>query len=91
MTVALFCINDRPNQNWIGGLGGGGGGEGKRESSPKPKETREKSGGDFWSEIPLGNQTPRTHAQERNETKRNDFPVGFTPNLRFSTRWHYLT
>ena len=42
---------------------------------------REKVGTRFWFRIPLGNQTARILACT-NETKRNDFLVGLTPNLR---------
>ena len=65
-----------------------GGGQGKRENSSPPKGKRESSaphegkrkntGSLFCDPIPLGSQTARTHAR----TKRNDFPVGLTPNLR---------
>ena len=51
-----------------------------RESSAPHKGKRENGGNDFWIGIPLGNETARTRAR----TKRNDFPDGLTPNLRFN-------
>ena len=32
----------------------------------------------FWSRIPLGIQTTRMNARTKNETKRNDLPLGLT-------------
>ena len=50
-----------------------------------PKWKREKVGNLFCDRTALGNKSARTH--ERNETKRNYFPVGLTPNLRYCYRY----
>ncbi len=55
-------------------------GEAGREKGKleKAEGKREKVGKHFSVRIPLGKQTARTRGRTE-ETKRNDFPVGLTP------------
>ena len=67
-------------------MGEGGGAHLPREKGKRPADKREKGGTETFAPFPLCKQSARTHAR----TKRNDFPVGLSPNLRYIYIYIYI-